>query len=102
MDFNKRREHAFERLLANKPEIECPSSIFFECSNQPRDTCMSDLGLQPREVFKQPDQLPAEERLGKLRKHKQASESAVFSFFFHALPIPHIPLVWHSVFSNLT
>jgi hypothetical protein len=31
---------------------------------RPRETRMSDLGLQPREVWKQPDGLPAEERRG--------------------------------------
>jgi hypothetical protein len=33
-------------------------------SNQPRETRMSDLGSHPREVWKQPDRLPAEGRLG--------------------------------------
>jgi hypothetical protein len=62
MDFNKRRENAFDRLLANKPELDRPSSHLFELSNQPRETRMSDLGLQHREVWEQPDRLPAEGR----------------------------------------
>jgi hypothetical protein len=35
-----------------------------EDRNQPRETRMSDLGLQPREGWKQPGRLPAEGRLG--------------------------------------
>jgi hypothetical protein len=30
MDFNKRRETVFDRLLANEPELDCPYSHFFE------------------------------------------------------------------------
>jgi hypothetical protein len=30
MDFNKRREKAFDRLLANKPELDRSSSHYFE------------------------------------------------------------------------
>jgi hypothetical protein len=41
-------------LLANMPELDCPSSHFVEQSNQPRETRMSDLSSQPREVWKQP------------------------------------------------
>jgi hypothetical protein len=29
MDFNKRRENEFDRLLANKPEFDRPYSHFF-------------------------------------------------------------------------
>jgi hypothetical protein len=36
----------------------------FENSNQPKEAIMSDLGLQHREVWKQPDRLPAEESQG--------------------------------------
>jgi hypothetical protein len=58
MDLNKRRENAFDRLLANKPEsIILP--YIFGSSNQPRVIRMNDLGLQPRKVWKQPDRLPA-------------------------------------------
>jgi hypothetical protein len=27
MDFNKRRENAFDRFMANKPELDRPSSL---------------------------------------------------------------------------
>jgi hypothetical protein len=33
-----------DRLLKTKPELDCPSSHFFEYSNQPRETRVSDLG----------------------------------------------------------
>jgi hypothetical protein len=28
MDFNKRLDNVFDRLLANKPKLDCPSSLF--------------------------------------------------------------------------
>jgi hypothetical protein len=60
---------------------------------------MSDLGLQARDVRKQPDQLPAEGRLGSSGKHKQA---AALSFFFACLAFfEYMPLVWHWEASNL-
>jgi hypothetical protein len=42
----------FDRLLAKKPELDHPSSHFFEQSNQPRETHLSDLGLQHTESMK--------------------------------------------------
>jgi hypothetical protein len=52
---------------------------------------MSDLGLKPREVWKQPDRLPAEERLGISENHKQ------LSIFVACLALfAYVPLVWHS------
>jgi hypothetical protein len=54
---------------------------------------MSDLSLQPREVWKQPDRLPAEGRLGS-SKHKQA---AALSIFVACLALfAYVPLVRHS------
>jgi hypothetical protein len=57
---------------------------------------MSELGSQPREVWKQPGRLPAEGRLG-------CSESTSNCLFL--LPAPalfaYVPLVWHSEPSNL-
>jgi hypothetical protein len=51
MDFNKRRETSFDRLPANKPEVDGPSSIFLNDRTSPdKPVCMSDLGLQPKEV----------------------------------------------------
>jgi hypothetical protein len=47
-----------------KPELDRPSSHFFEYSKQSRETRMSDLGSQPREVWEKPGRLPAEWRLG--------------------------------------
>jgi hypothetical protein len=64
MDFNKRREtSSIAYWLISRSLIVLPH-IFFEKSNQPKETCMSDLGLQPRKVLKQLDRLPAEGRLG--------------------------------------
>jgi hypothetical protein len=52
---------------------------------------MSDLGLQPRDVWKQPDRLPAEEGLGSSGNSKQA---AAMSFFGDYLALfAHVPLV---------
>jgi hypothetical protein len=65
MDFNKRLKSTFDCSLVNKPELGCPSLHFFELSNQPRETLMSDLGLQLRKVSEEPDRLPAEGRLGR-------------------------------------
>jgi hypothetical protein len=45
MNFNKRRENAFDLFLANKPELDRPSSLYYEYSNQPREALMSELGL---------------------------------------------------------
>jgi hypothetical protein len=52
---------------------------------------MSDLGSQPREVWKQPGRLPAEERLG-------SSESTSSCLFFVACLAlsAYVSLVWHS------
>jgi hypothetical protein len=58
-----RRENAFDRLLANMTELYLPSLRFW-IANRPRETRMSDLSFQLREVWKQPDRLPAEERPG--------------------------------------
>jgi hypothetical protein len=55
---------------------------------------MSDPGLQPREVWKQPDRLPAEGRRGNSEKRKQA---AALSFFVACFALfEYLPLVWHS------
>jgi hypothetical protein len=80
MDFNKRRENAFDRLLANKPELDRSSSHIFESSNQLRETRISDLGSKPREEWKEPDRLPAEGRRGSSEKNKQAAELSFFCF----------------------
>jgi hypothetical protein len=39
---------------------------------------MSDLGMQPREVWKQPDRLPAEGGLGSSKKKKNPANCGVF------------------------
>jgi hypothetical protein len=70
MDFNKRRETTFYHLLGNKPELDRPSKIKGAYPNQQRETRMSDLGLQPREVWKQSNRLPAEERLGSSKNNR--------------------------------
>jgi hypothetical protein len=87
MDFNKRRgtsSIAYWRI--SRSWIVLPH--IFWIIEQPREARMSDLGSQPREVWKQP-------KARWFRKHKQA---AVLSFFFIACfaLFAHVPLVWHS------
>jgi hypothetical protein len=90
MDFNKRREVpsiAYWRISRSwivRPRI-------YEYSNQPRETRMSDLGLQPREVWKQPDLLPAEGRLVSSEK-KIAGRGVVFFVACFAL-FAHVSLL---------
>jgi hypothetical protein len=48
---------------------------------------MSDLGLQPRELWKQLDRLPAEERLG---SSENTSKPRRCLFLFLALPSLHV------------
>jgi hypothetical protein len=38
MDFNKRRKNVFDRLLAKKPELDRPSSHFFEHSAKTQES----------------------------------------------------------------
>jgi hypothetical protein len=57
------------------PELDHPSSQFFGFSSQTRETGMSDLGLKPIEVRKQPGRLPAE---GKLVQKTKVSRGVVF------------------------
>jgi hypothetical protein len=93
MDINKHRENAFGRLLANKPELDYPSSHFFEKSNQPRETRMSNLRLKPSEVWKQPGRLPAD---GRLSSSENRSKSRRRLFFVACLALfACVPLVWH-------
>jgi hypothetical protein len=58
---------------------------------------MSDLGLNPREVWKQPDRLPAEGRLGRSKNKKEAAFFVACLAFF-----AYTSLVWHSETGNLT
>jgi hypothetical protein len=58
---------------------------------------MSDLGSQPREVWKQPSRLPAEGRPG-------SSENTSSCLFVACLALfAYVPLDWHSepIFLNL-
>jgi hypothetical protein len=55
---------------------------------------MSDLGLQPRDVWKQPDRLPAEETLGcseNTSKPRRCFLGAACLALF-----AYVPLLWHS------
>jgi hypothetical protein len=61
---------------------------------------MSDLGLKPRAVWKQPDRLPAE---GRLDSSKNAGKPRRCFFVVACLAlIANMPLAWHSELSNLT
>jgi hypothetical protein len=51
---------------------------------------MSDLGLQPREVWKQPSRLPAEGRLGSSENTSNRFFVACFALF------AYVPLAYHS------
>jgi hypothetical protein len=94
MDFNKRREAssiAYWRI--SRSRIVLPH-IFLEKSNQHRETRMSDLGLQPREVWKQLGRLPAEGRLG---SSENTSNPRRCLLFVACLALfAYVPLVWHS------
>jgi hypothetical protein len=60
---------------------------------------MSSLGLQPREVWKQPSRLPAEGRLG---SSENTSEPRRCLFFVACLaPFEYLPVSWHSEPSHL-
>jgi hypothetical protein len=61
---------------------------------------MSDLGLQPREVLKESDRLPAKRRLGSLEK--KAFCGVFFCVVACLALFAYVPLVWHSETSNLT
>jgi hypothetical protein len=52
---------------------------------------MSDLGSQPREVWKQPGRLPAEGRLGSSENTRQSTIFVACLALF-----AYVPLVWHS------
>jgi hypothetical protein len=55
---------------------------------------MCDLGVQPREVWKQPDQLPAEGWLG---SPENTSKPRRYLFFVACLAVfAYVPLIWHS------
>jgi hypothetical protein len=69
---------AFDRLLANKPELDCPSSHFSNNRISPEKPVWANLGSQPREVCKMPDGLPIEERQGS--SGTQASQGVLFLF----------------------
>jgi hypothetical protein len=61
---------------------------------------MSNLGLQPSEVWKQPDRLPAEGRLG---SSENTSKPRRCLYFVACLALfAYVPLVWHSEPSILT
>jgi hypothetical protein len=61
---------------------------------------MSDLGLQPWEVWKQPDWLLAE---GRPSSSENTSKLRLFLFFVACLALfAHVPLVWYSETSSLT
>jgi hypothetical protein len=75
-DFNKRRENALDRSLANKPELDRPSSHFFGYSNQPRETRMSDLCLNPKKYGISPIGFRPKE--GQVGQKTQASSGVVF------------------------
>jgi hypothetical protein len=60
---------------------------------------MSDLGLQPREVWKQPDRLPAE---GRLVVQKTQARFRVIFFVACLALFEYLPLAWYLETSNLT
>jgi hypothetical protein len=60
---------------------------------------MSDLVLQPREMFKELDRLPAEGMIG--GSEKQGSCGVVFVVACLAL-FENVPLIWHLETSNST
>jgi hypothetical protein len=64
MDFNKRREASSIAYWRISAEFGSSSKRFCVQSSELKESRMSDLGLQPREVRGQSGQLPAEERLG--------------------------------------
>jgi hypothetical protein len=54
---------------------------------------MSDLGLQLREVWKQPHRLPAEVRLG---SSENTGKPRHYLFVACFAPLAYVPLVWNS------
>jgi hypothetical protein len=93
IDFNKRSENDFYSLLANNLELDRRFHFFFEYFDQPKETRMSDLGLQAREIWIQPNRQPAEGTLGK---------SDFFVFVACLALFAYMPLGWHSDSSNST
>jgi hypothetical protein len=91
MDFNKRRESAFERLVANKPELDRPSSCFLSMTESAQRNPDERPRLTTQGSMENPDLLLAEGRLG---SSENASKPRRFHFFVACLALfAYIPLV---------